>query len=180
MNLGRSFTTRRWLLLTYVALGIATMAPAQPVSLAAKRITSAIIFDGKLDDPAWKDVPVVTLTQQSPTPSGETPYGTEVRVLVSSDTIYFGFSCHDPHPERIAIHTMRRDGDVTGYDAVSIVLDTYGDRQTGYFFQINAGGARVDGLIASVESASLDWTASGKRILQFHLRQSGLHHPVGA
>jgi hypothetical protein len=37
------------------------------------------------------------------------------------------------------------------------VLDTYGDRRTGYFFQINAAGTRVDGLISNPESASLDW-----------------------
>jgi hypothetical protein len=35
---------------------------------------------------------------------------------------------------RIAI---RRDGDMPGDDTLSIVLDTYRDRRTGYFFQIN-------------------------------------------
>src|SRR2546430_16551899 len=52
---------------------------------------------------------------------------------------------------------MRRDGDMTGDDTVSIVLDTYGDRRTGYFFQINAAATRVDGLISTPESVSLDW-----------------------
>lgn len=140
-----------------MACAVATAAFAEPLSIAAKRISTAINFDGKLDDPAWKEAPVTTLTQQSPSPGGETPYLTEVRVLVAADAIYFGFNCHDKHPERIAIHTMRRDGDVTGDDTVSIVLDTYGDRRTGYFFQINAAGARVDGLISDPESASLDW-----------------------
>jgi hypothetical protein len=32
---------------------------------------------------------------------------------------------------------------VTGDDTVSIVVDTYGDRRTGYFFQINSAGART-------------------------------------
>jgi hypothetical protein len=73
-------------------------------------------------------------------------------------SIYFGFTCKDPDPRRIAIHTMQRDGDMTRDDTVSIVLDTYGDRRTGYFFQINAAAARVDGLISRSESASLDWS----------------------
>ncbi len=136
---------------------IATLASAEPVSLTAKRVSAAITLDGKLDDPAWNDAPAVVLTQQSPNPGAETPYRTEVRVLLTREAIYFGFTCHDPHPERIAVHTMRRDGDVTGDDTVSIVLDTYGDRRTGYFFQINAAGTRVDGLIDNAESASLDW-----------------------
>jgi hypothetical protein len=97
------------------------------------------------------------LVQQAPKPGQPTPYETEVQVIVTSDRIYFGFTCKDPDPRRIAIHTMQRDGDMTGDDTVSIVLDTYSDRRTGYFFQINAAGARVDGLISRSESASLDW-----------------------
>jgi hypothetical protein len=49
---------------------------------------------------------------------------------------------------------MRRDGDQSGDDTVSIVLDTYGDHRTGYFFQINAAGARVDGLIDDPQNIS--------------------------
>lgn len=132
-------------------------AMAQSPSIAAKRITSPINLDGKLDEPAWRDAPVATLVQQSPRPGEPTAYTTEVRVLVSADAIYFGFTCRDPRPQAIAVHTMRRDGDLTGDDTVSVVLDTYGDRRTGYFFQINAAGARVDGLISDPENAPLDW-----------------------
>ena len=117
----------------------------------------AITLDGRLDEPAWRDAPVVKLTQQSPKPGAPSVYETEVRVIVTSDRLYFGFTCHDPQPGRIAVHSMQRDGDMSGDDTVSIVLDTYGDRRTGYFFQINAVGARVDGLISHAESASLDW-----------------------
>jgi len=117
----------------------------------------SIALDGLLNEPAWLDAPVMKLTQQAPKPGQPTPYETEVRIIVTSDRLYLGFTCKDPDPRRIAIHTMQRDGDVTGDDTVSIVLDTYGDRRTGYFFQINAAGARVDGLISSVDSVSLDW-----------------------
>jgi hypothetical protein len=46
---------------------------------------------------------------------------------------------------------------VRGDDTVAIVLDTYGDRRTGYLFQINAAGARIDGLISGSEEADLSW-----------------------
>lgn len=97
------------------------------------------------------------LMQQSPRPREETPFVTDVRVLITQDALYFGFVCHDPHPKRIAIHTMQRDGDQEGDDSVAIVLDTYGDHRTGYFFQVNAAGSRVDGLIDNPQSVSLDW-----------------------
>jgi hypothetical protein len=125
--------------------------------IVAKQISSAIRLDGKLDEPEWQEAQTIELVQQAPNPGKPTPYKTEVKVLVSGDAVYFGFICHDPNPSAIAVHTQRRDGDVTGDDTASVVLDTYGDRRTGYFFQINAAGARVDGLVSDPESASLDW-----------------------
>jgi hypothetical protein len=128
-----------------------------PPSITAKHISSSINLDGKLDEPEWQQAQSIELIQQAPNPGKPTPYRTEVKVLVSGDAIYFGFICHDPNPKAIAVHTQRRDGDMIGDDTVSIVADTYGDRRTGYFFQINAAGTRVDGLISGPETASLDW-----------------------
>jgi hypothetical protein len=141
-------------LLICIATAAAGDVPtATVVSLSGLKIT----LDGRPDEPAWKSASVLHLAQQSPSPGAPTPFETEVRVLMSGDALYFGFTCHDPNPERIAKHTMQRDGDQSGDDTVAIVLDTYGDRRTGYFFQINAAGARVDGLIDNPESVSLDW-----------------------
>ena len=137
-------------------LGVNALASGPPI-VTAFPISSPIRLDGRLDEPAWKSAQSFTLTQQSPLPGQSTPYSTVVRVLASKSALYFGFICHDPEPEKIAIHTERRDGDVMGDDTVSIVLDTYGDHRTGYFFQINAAADRVDGLISGPERASLDW-----------------------
>lgn len=150
-------TAVRVTLLLGALLATAICTQAETPSIAARRISGSITLDGKLDEPEWRDAPVIRLVQQAPRPGAETPFVTEVRVLVGSDAIYFGFLCRDPHPEAIAVHTMVRDGDLSGDDTVAIVLDTYGDRKTGYYFQINAAGARVDGLIDHPESASLDW-----------------------
>jgi hypothetical protein len=65
--------------------------------------------DGRLDERDWRDAPVLKPTEQSPKPSGAIPYETEVRIIVSNDRIFFGFVCKDSHPNRLSIHTMRRD-----------------------------------------------------------------------
>jgi len=138
-------------------------AKDRPNATALIRNPSSIVLDGRLDEPVWRDAPVLRLVQQSPKPGGATAYQTEVRIIVSGDRIFFGFDCKDPQPNRLSIHTMRRDetmgqdGQTLTDDTVSIVLDTYGDRRTGYFFQINAAGTRTDGLISTPESVSLDW-----------------------
>jgi DNA-binding beta-propeller fold protein YncE len=97
----RNFASRSCgccLLVAAIACVITTAAYAEPLSIAAKRISGGIDLNGKLDEPAWTEARVITLTQQSPSPGAETRYRTGVRVLVSPETIYVGFRCHDPHP----------------------------------------------------------------------------------
>lgn len=135
----------------------AGQSPPPPVVVAAPA-SSPIVLDGALDEPVWERGGVLPdLTQQSPKAGEPTPYRTEVRVLADSRNLYFGVTCFDPDPRAIAVHTMLRDGDMTGDDRVAIVLDTFGDGRNGYLFQVNANGARVDGLISGPEEVSLDW-----------------------
>jgi len=132
-------------------------AAGPPVVTVRQNPSPEITLDGSLKETAWESAPVLRLTQQSPRPGAPSPFKTEVRIVVTNDKLYFGFTCHDPQPQRIAIHSMQRDGDMSGDDTVSLVLDPYGDHRTGYFFQINSTGARVDGLISGAEDVSLDW-----------------------
>jgi len=131
--------------------------PGGSTALAAASIAEEMQLDGALNEPAWRNAAVVELIQQSPRPGEATPYRTSVRVVVAKDSLYFGFECEDPEPSRIAIHTMDRDGILEGDDSVAIVLDTYGDRRSGYFFRSNAAGARIDGLVSDPEHPSTDW-----------------------
>ena len=146
-------------LIPFLFLAAGSFSAAQESGTATARVTAAgIRLDGRLDEPAWAEAGVTAeLIQQSPKPGEPTPYATRVRILRTDGALYFGFECDDPEPGKISIHTMQRDGSVHGDDSVTIVLDTYGDRRTGYFFQINAAGARIDGLISDPEHPSLDW-----------------------
>jgi hypothetical protein len=125
---------------------------------AAQQTGGSIQLDGRLDEAAWRN-PVLSgeLVQQAPYPNQPTPYTTRIRVVISGNRLYFGFECTDPDPKRIAVHTMQRDGNMEGDDTVAVVLDTYGDHRTGYFFQINTAAARMDGMIASTAEPSLEW-----------------------
>ncbi|MFV2072036.1 MAG: carbohydrate binding family 9 domain-containing protein [Thermoanaerobaculales bacterium] len=137
-------------------------AAADPPLMRAGRIEGQIrldgALDGALDEPAWQQAGVIPdLTQQDPHPGEATPFATEVRVLVDASAIYIGFVCHDPDPSRIAIHTMQRDGNMRGDDTLTVVLDPIADGRRGYFFEINAAAARLDGLISGAEDMSTDW-----------------------
>jgi Domain of unknown function (DUF5916) len=130
--------------------------PDQP-KIHAHLASSPIIIDGKLDEPAWQDAEPIFLTQQSPSPGKPTPYKTEVRVLIYRDALIFGFRCTDPDPSKIQVHTLARDGNQGGDDTISVVLDSFGDKRTGYYFQINEAAARLDGLVSGPGTPPLDW-----------------------
>jgi hypothetical protein len=132
-------------------------APASPV-VSLGRTAAPFRLDGILDEAEWQAAAVIpNLTQQSPVPGGETPYRTEVRLMTDGEILFVGVRCFDPDPPRIATHTMQRDADLTGDDAVGLVFDTFGDHRTGYVFRVNAAGARYDGLINTSEDVSADW-----------------------
>ena len=119
--------------------------------------TESVHLDGVLDEDFWKTAKAIELTQQAPKPGEASAFRTTVRIAANRENIYVAFECIDPDPQQIAVHSMQRDGDIEGDDFVSIGLDPYGDRRTGYFLRVNAAGARIDGLIAGPEYPSLDW-----------------------
>ncbi len=132
--------------------------PAAAADIRAAHTTDRIAVDGRLDDSAWQQAGhIADLQQQDPNPGQPTPYRTEILVLADPGGLTFGFICHDPDPTAIAVHTMTRDGRLRGDDSLALVLDPFGDQRRGYYFAINAAGARVDGLVTGPEDISLDW-----------------------
>ena len=124
----------------------------------AGRVVGRIRLDGALDEPDWRNAGTIEeLLQQQPRPGEPTPYRTRVLILTDRENLYFGFECFDPAPQRIAVHTLQRDGNLDGDDGVAILLDTFGDHRNGFYFGINAAGARRDGLVSGPEELSYDW-----------------------
>ncbi len=116
-----------------------------------------IKIDGRLDEIDWQKAYIIDdLTQKEPVPGGKTPYKTIVKILCDNYNLYFAFICFQPE-ESLSVHTMLRDGDMYGDDYVYLILDTFGDGKTGFMFQVNAAGARKDGLISNPEHVSPDW-----------------------
>lgn len=147
--------------------GIQNPPPAAPEPASAVRqallptvhvreAAGPIDIDGKLSELDWAQAEPMLLTQQSPHPGQISPYKTEVKVLIYRDALIFGFHCYDPRPKAIQVHTLQRDG-LADDDTVSVLLDTFGDKRTGYYFQINEAAARFDGLISGLASFSTDW-----------------------
>ena len=140
-----------------VSLGVS--AHAQPTgggaaTVSVAKASSPIVVDGALDEEAWRIAAVIELQQQNPHPGEPTAFGTQVRVLRDDGHLYFGITCTDPDMSKIAVHTLQLDGDQSNDDAISIVLDTFGQKKLAYVFQVNASGAMADGLLSPGSTAS--------------------------
>jgi hypothetical protein len=128
-------------------------------SARATRTLAAIKVNGQLDEPAWADaVPIGRLMQRVPEENAAATEDTEIRVLYTTATIYFGILCRDRTPAAIVSTRLTRDADIESDDAVLIALDPFSDHRNGFFFAVNPAGARVDGQIENnAEDLSTDW-----------------------
>jgi len=106
-------------------------------------------IDGILDDPAWSKASVISnFTQVRPREGTAPSERTEILLLYDSDNFYVGIRAFDSAAERIVAKQMQRDAGLNSDDRVRFTIDTFHDQRNGYYFAINANGAKQDGLIA--------------------------------
>ena len=98
-------------------------------SAAAVARESAPLLDGViLGDPAWTDVvPGTDFHQTQPDEGAPASERTEVRVIFTETTLYFGVVCYDRDARSITISDSRRDSSLDDGDSIQIILDTFRD-----------------------------------------------------
>lgn len=127
--------------------------------IQAVSVISGPKMDGDLSDPVWKDArPVEGFVQRDPAYWQPITERTVVKVVYDNEALFFAFECFCSDMSRLVANNMRKDSDIFGDDNVQILLDTYNDRQNGFFFFTNALGARRD-LMLSDEGRTYneDW-----------------------
>lgn len=137
----------------------------------ATRVSKGPHLDGKLDDPVWALArPVRDFVQREPDYWMPGSDQTEARILYDNDNLYVGFECTSD-PERIVANNMRRDASLFGDDNVTILLDTYNDRQNGFFFSVNPLGAQRDLLLSDEgRTSNEDWDSNWEARAHRHER----------
>ena len=115
----------------------------------AVRVEQEPRMDGNvLGDPVWAGAaPVGGFRQTFPDEGLPATERTEVRVLFTSDTIYFGVVCYDSDPAAIIMSDSRRDSSMTDADSFQMVLDTFQDQQNGFVFGTTPAGQEYDGQV---------------------------------
>ena len=122
-------------------------------------MTETITIDGVLDEPIWSAAPKIgDLIQRQPAPGRPPTERTDVTLLYDRDYLYVGVVSYDSEPRRVIGTQMARDASLASDDRVEILLDTFRDQRSAFYFATNPSGALVDGLVASGQ-LNADWDA---------------------
>ena len=129
-------------------------------SAIVTRTTMSIAVDGSLDEQAWATAPPIgNLVQRQPRPGQAPSEHTEVKLLYDDSALYIGVMAYDADPSGIVGSEMARDGGLNADDRVEVVLDTFRDQRSGFYFATNPAGALVDGLTFGNGELNTDWDA---------------------
>jgi hypothetical protein len=146
-------------LLLFTLLGTAAGSDSAVATALVLGEGRSVRLDGYLDEEAWRAaVPIGPLVQTEPAEGVPPTEATEVRVLVDEARLYVGIRCFDSSPSAVVVSQLARDSELDVDDHVLVVVDPLLDRRNGYFFQVNAAGARSDGqLFNNPEELNYDW-----------------------
>ena len=147
------------LLHTLIATGYAETHNNQ---IKAYRTHESIEIDGDLTEADWQHAePMDQFVQVEPHVGENMSEPMELRILYDDENIYFGFTCFDSDISKLIANEMRRDSrDLHENDNVFVLLDTYNDKRSGFFFRMNPLGAIQDRVITnSGDTMNTDWDA---------------------
>lgn len=116
----------------------------------ALRISSKITVDARMNEAVWSeadstDNDFVTIR---PIPALKSEHRTTVRLVYDDFALYFFITCYDVKDSISKVFTVRDDYNANA-DVFSIFLDTYNDKQNGFYFGITSTGVQLDGKILS-------------------------------
>jgi hypothetical protein len=125
------------------------------ITAEATQVDRAPKLDGTLDDPLWQTAKPITEFRQREPAEGDAPTEkTEVLILYTRHSVYFGIHCYDSEPSRIIATELRRDVSQDLDDHFEILIDSSHNRRGAYVFEINPLGTQNDGLIVEEQGDS--------------------------
>ena len=118
-----------------------------------------IEMDGVLDDEAWDLAQTGWgFRQMDPERGAPASVPSVFKVAYDDDAIYFSMACYEDDMANMSSYLSRRDQIETS-DIVSIYIDPYHDRTTGYNFRVNPEGVQQDFYMFDNGNRDRDWNA---------------------
>jgi hypothetical protein len=137
---------RPLLVTAFVIIASASVLLAQP-EIKAVFTTTPPVIDGLVDEDVWNSAPLINeFFQREPREGEPASEKTEFYFLFDHNNLYVGIHCYD-NPKGITAKEMARDVSLGDDDRIQVILDTYLDGRSGYWFQIGPRGSIGDALV---------------------------------
>lgn len=127
------------------------------------RTTEEIVLDGDLKEEAWVNSEKAgDFWLNSPSDEIKAIHQTDVYVTYDENNIYIGALLKGP--TNYIIQSLKRDSELDDSDAFSVLLDPVGQKNLGYAFGVNVGGAQTEAMVSAaqgvfVKSVDESWDA---------------------
>lgn len=141
-------------------------SPDSSFTLPATKALSAPVIDGVLGESEWTNAPVASrFIQYEPRRGDASSVDVVGLCLYDAKNLYVGFRIRDSH--RPIAQLTRRDADLLTDDAVVVILDSFNDKRTAYYFMTNAIGTQADGrIIDDGRTVDATWDAAWQSAAQ--------------
>jgi hypothetical protein len=112
------------------------------------RVNGFIKIDGILSEDVWQNPGVTGFTQQDPDEGKLATEKTVAWVAFDDEAIYVAAKMYDRDAKSIVSRLGRRDQELAS-DFIAFGIDSYNDKQTGFYFLVRPSGAIEDGTISN-------------------------------
>ncbi len=117
------------------------------------------VLDGILNDPIWQEATVIgELHQVQPVDHGEPTQQTQFYIAYDDNNFYVAARLYDDEPSQIRARQLIQGQNINGDDTADILLDTFNNDRTAFYFQTNPNGVRSEGVWESASSFNGDWS----------------------
>ncbi len=155
------------LVVCYVSIAYLTKAQSIPLNYVEQQPTvfiqqtkEQIQLDGLLSESVWQIADKAkNFAQNFPSDSILATHDTEIQMAYDNDYLYIAIKCHAAGSQFIT-PSLRRDYDFFGNDNITLLFDTYNDRQNALVFGINPYGVRREATIANAGQQGDDFDDS--------------------
>ena len=135
-----------------------SIPPTKKIMFATPIDPNNIKIDGKINCSVWQKLPRYDdFIQQDPLENQPPTEKTTVQIGYTKHALYIAIRAFDHHPEAIIGRFTRRDH-VSASDWLAVMLDSYNDHRTAFYFAVNPSNVKIDKLITNDgESEDLNW-----------------------
>lgn len=154
-------------ILIYLFLSLPITGYSQQKTIKARLIEDLPIIDGDLNESFWQNVDIGDeFIQFFPTDSLLAQYDTNFKVAYSKEALFIGVTAYSKSEHHV-ISSLKRDFDGTTNDNVSLLIDTFNDATTAFFFGVTPYGVQREGLVSDGgvtfnDSWDIKWQAETK------------------